>query len=272
MVEKNPCFPSWAPKIGVMYWRQLELDKIRHLENVSRFIGEEQKAGRIAERCNTSTLVGDFSRDDFEVMWADAVCRMLTSDGMRAAFCCLEERKIDLHLLLLSAARGYLGPVGSERKAKRERDEWLANVTETAIKLASLIKQSPLDKCLTDKFQAAHANAIVKDCFRLLAPDAQPVKSDYSAFFPKPSTMSGLLLEFAENARQIASADRVMARPGDKEAKRAYFIRTVTDFLYKETGRPLRKVVAAMTSAAFDVEIEESQISRIAPVGKKDNR
>lgn len=269
MTGKAPIFPNWAPRLGVSYWESLNKERKDWIASACVFIEKEKAEGRIDKALNTETLAYDFCKEDHAVTWADATFRILSHDYMREAFLDLEKHSVGCRHLLLVASRGYMGPIGSEQRPRGSVDGWLTEIRNVAQHLAGLIEFSPIDDVLVKKFQRANAKYTVYNAFiNGLHGDGTKSGNTGSPFFPNPSTLSGLLREISNNAEGLVASDLYMARPGDRMATRAYFVRAVTEFLVEKTGKPLRKVVAALTSAAFDTTIEESQVSRLAKINQ----
>jgi hypothetical protein len=59
----------------------------------------------------------------------------------------------------------------------------------------------------------------------------------------------------------------MVTKPDHPNAKRLYFIRSLTRSFVEAYGRPMRKETLALTSIFFDCEgLDEAAMSRLAPV------
>lgn len=76
----------------------------------------------------------------------------------------------------------------------------------------------------------------------------------------------------AQTAHEFGEFPQFIKMPNHPNAKRLYFIRTLTGYFLQHYGRPLRKECLMLTSVYFECDdIEESDLSRLAPVSKYKN-
>jgi len=57
----------------------------------------------------------------------------------------------------------------------------------------------------------------------------------------------------------------IIARPNDPNARRLYFIRSVTELFRRAYREPLRQSVAVLTNCLFDCAIDPSTVAKLAP-------
>lgn len=259
-------FQAWVPSACIEVWKEAVAELAKCESETTQFIKNEQEQGRIRNNLNPLTLAKAWVKDGSEFAMERALYRFLTYENMRLAFAALDRKNVSAAHTIRLCRVGLIGPTGSETKTPAERAAWLAKVKETALQLAELVELSDLDNVLVRNYQAAHAAALV---FHSMADGLSGNKNagsrSYKMFFPKPANLSGFLRKFAEEADVTAGGDLVMDRPRDKDARRAYFVRSLTKFFRDECGMPLRAVVATFTSTAFDCEISERAIIRLAP-------
>lgn len=69
-----------------------------------------------------------------------------------------------------------------------------------------------------------------------------------------------------------ADSDAIVTKPDHPNAKRLYFLRSLTSSFVEAYGRPMRKETLALASVFFDCEgLDEAAISRLAPVRTRAN-
>lgn len=262
----NHCKPcKWVPAACIEYFEKIIKERNDHLERVSRSDDAAVLAGKYGE--TPLQIAAKLCFDDHEVLWADAVTRVVTHEDMRNAFLSLERYGVDVGLLMLFACRAFMGPIGLERKTPSLREKWVGEVISMSKNLAELIQHSPLDDILRRKHRSTEAKFVVFNAAISALSGEKPKDTQHSnkCFNQLPPLLSELLLEVADGAQNIVNEQITMERPGDPKAKRAYFVRELTGFLRKQTDCPLRAVVAAFTSAVFDESIDVRQVNRLAP-------
>jgi hypothetical protein len=90
-----------------------------------------------------------------------------------------------------------------------------------------------------------------------------------SVIFQSPK----LLRQYSSIAEEFRNYPQYIAKPNHPNARRLYFIRTLTEFFFSCYGRPMRKETLTITSVFFECDdIVEADLSRLAPVSKLNNR
>lgn len=75
--------------------------------------------------------------------------------------------------------------------------------------------------------------------------------------------------ELASLATGLSTIPRIIGQPNSPGARRLYFIREMTDWLYLRMGTPMRSQVYALTSVFFNVDdITPQKLATLAPVSK----
>lgn len=171
------------------------------------------------------------------------------------------------------AELGYFGPTGRIGKmTKVEYRKWVSDVEEASLHLARLVKDTGLDEYLLRDFKRAETTVLVRSALAdgILGKDCHCSK--WSKFFEPPS-LSSLLnrlsgeVEKAEQRGMFGIPRELprIASPRADHARRQFFIQTLTGFCQRELGSPQRRIVAIVTSVAFEQEITERQVIRLAP-------
>lgn len=262
----NPTFPSWTPKSCIAIWEQAANELSEHEKRTLEFVRKGQGEGRIPLEHDPEKLARSWVKEDFEYRQERAIYRLLTNEDMRLAYSSLARNGLSIETTLAVCRVGLCGPTGSEKRTPVEREAWKCDVTAAALHLAKLIELSPLDEILVRQYKEVATDAIVSHAFAVgFSGKEDHFPPQYKRFFPNPSTLSGLLRKLAEDVETIVSQDMVMPRPGDRDASRAYFVRRLSEYFVSECGKPLRATVAKFASAAFDCEMSERAVVRLAP-------
>lgn len=260
-------FPGWAPPDVIAIWQDAKNDLESHRNFTRDFIEREKDVGEIPAVLDTDDLAVKWSMESIELAQERLLCRLLTYDCMKDAWDSVKRNGINSRTTALICRRAFFGPMGSEKKTPTEREKWLDDVQRTAEHLAKIILDSPLDDILIEKFWRASALSSVQIGLAtgFGGKSLDNIIDTSTCFFPRPSKLSDLLLELSKNARDVAKKDLSLPKPGDPDAKRAYFVKTLTAYFDEACGKKLRSAVANFTSAAFLCEFGTRQVIRLAP-------
>lgn len=83
------------------------------------------------------------------------------------------------------------------------------------------------------------------------------------------SRMSRVLHEFAHAIKADQLPAVSLSKPNDANARRAYFIKSTTEACSLIFGKLMRREVATFASAAFDCDMTEREVRRLAPDRRK---
>lgn len=246
---KQVNFPAWAPDQVISIWREKDADADYWLEEFP-----------MVER-------------DSEI--SDLYIRLLTYNDMRSVWERLPKYKIKPSLFSIMIEIAYLYRQSSpDTLAPLQYEQWLAKLKETAKTLEGLIRYSEFDGLLDKQYYKKRQRLVVHDIFqhsarKVFTPDKA---NSYNGEPPSNSWPNIPPGNFSDNLKLLGTVEpdqerRVqMDRPNHPNAKRIYFVKSLTAQLRKETGKPLRDIVTKTTATVFDdPKITERQIFRMAP-------
>jgi len=203
--------------------------------------------------------------DDDTTGTTDLLCRLLTRDEMREVWQSFgaeqdEEsarRRQEFSRRIMWA---YLGPHREERLTPRANEKLFKDIWGTARKLAALVRETSLEQWLWKDLQSKHVRDIASRAFLLFAGTDVP---DRSKFYV-PSEMSVMLERFAADVDEELKIS-VNLRPSRADAKRVYFIRSLTPYFQQVFPRKHADFLAKVATAALDLSnpIAASQVSRL---------
>lgn len=241
-------FPSWAPPEVV---RHLRDEIAEHSAFLQEFVEHESSAGHEVPKS-----ILEEPEPGIEML-----CRLITHADMRIAWETIKEHSIDPMLVTYACKLGFIGPTGLRLLPPSEREDRVRDIRMTAKKLAALVHLTEYDEILISEWQKKRAGTVFETAAAALV--GEPVPRDTSAKF-MPGFLSDLLLQVAKfdpsTDWEIGSQ-----RPRGAEASRHEFIRRLDQLFLEKSGKRLRATVARFASAAFDTDIGERQVIRIAP-------
>lgn len=83
------------------------------------------------------------------------------------------------------------------------------------------------------------------------------------------SRLSGVLHEFASAIKADQQPAVSLAKPNDANARRAYFVKSATEACSFIFGKLMRREVATFASVAFNCDMTEREVRRLAPDKRK---
>lgn len=275
--DDEPVFPKWSPKAAVAIWRDHWKE-----EHDRRLAHQEIIRDGIAR----GEIPPDQNIDELAVQWeseygpslAMMLWRCLSYEATKEVWTRIQDmdcsrRGVDpIAVTAMTCVRGYMGPIGTERKTRKEREKWIADTKAAAELLASLLDGSRLDGWLFNEYQRVYLGHIVNKSLSLglqgIAENKE-IKRNFDFFHSNLShrlwRFSNLLRDFASGIEASAKEAVVLAKPGDPDARRAYFVKYLTEGFMFLFNAPMRKEVALLTGAAFECAISEREVRRLAP-------
>ncbi|WP_228050977.1 hypothetical protein [Pontibacterium sinense] len=257
-MKKNE-FPGWAPKSVISEWEE----KLKEIDYWNR----------------------KFPMLEHETDEADLLYRILTYSEMKKVWERLPKYDIKPALFssMIRCSDSFLDMKPYNLTPKDYR-EWIKEVRSTALKLRELIKHSEYDRIFQERYitkrQKCMIGSAIEHSMKVLSPDVdieehKKVKPPYE-LWPDlmPTLLTDALLEIANldsdtnigfagmKARNTVKLDK----PNHPNAKRSFFIKSLTQMMREHTGKPLREIVTITTATVFDnPSITERQIIRTAP-------
>lgn len=183
------------------------------------------------------------------------------------------------HTVASLVQRGLKGPDLSEKMTGSERRKLAASIVTAATTLRDSLKLLLVRESFPFEFQATFddfACGVAMDRFETVgAWDEEEFDEDaydhsrYGAYHLLMECFPETLAMVAQSAKWWAESERILKKPNDPNAKRLFFIRTVTQGLYYEFKTPMRAATMALTSIFFNCDdIDEAALSRLAPPPK----
>lgn len=276
IMAKN--FPKWVPAGAISAWKEAAERDRRMIEASNSRSATGPKAARTVQEAMIDAWrnVGDplpselFNRllsDSAKVAWC-AVGKQSTTKQVGA----IDPLSLLSHLLI----RACWGPMFDEQMTRAEYSKHRKRAKALAEELAQLIYGTKLDHWLSE--HVANLEMMVADdpkwrpAWAALygGSEAQglvnALDSTRGWFL---SRMSGVLREFAgaiEGDQQPAVS---LSKPNDANARRAYFVKSATEACLFIFGKLMRREVATFASAAFNCDMTEREVRRLAPDTRK---
>lgn len=268
----DPKFPSWVSDAAKTAWREA-----RQREGC---LIESTKAYPSAVKNVQGAMLLQW-QEHSEPSPADLFLRLLT-DQVKSVWVAIKTNKTMARignigpegLAASFCIRGCWGPMFEERMTRTKRKLHRQRVTKVANELADLLDGSDLDLWLSRYIHQLEMR-ILLDPERLVALAA--IQSNRKAKLLSDavdgtrqwflSRMSGVLREFVKSIDHETVPAVSLAKPNDENARRMYFIKTMTSAFHFMFGKLMRREVAALASAAFECDMTEREVRRIAPRG-----
>ena len=187
-----------------------------------------------------------YKKDDPRQACPPMLSRLLSDPEMMRVWIGLEKspKPFAIELFVATVCVGYQGPRGEASLSPAQHQRWREKVVKKARELADLLRGQDLDFILALKMDLSshHSGEAFYSRFSDLLDDVSP----FSELAP------------ASAAKRTHGAD----------ARRAFFVRSITRFFLQYFGKPHRAHVARATAAAFeDPGFDERQVKRLAPMG-----
>lgn len=195
------------------------------------------------------------------------------------------------------AGLAFPGPLTkTELMTPAEFDRWVSRVQKTAGRLAQLVQATNLDSYVRRDHYLRYRDLERRGALGMYVAqremkggveDYLPLpKDDWSVFTRcerqyKPPPLSELLRRLA---REVEKADtrlfgvldfklfnfdgngrHGMSKPRHPQARRQFFVRALTSFCQERLGGKQRRIVADVTSVAFQSDISQREIIRLSP-------
>ncbi|MGL1102309.1 hypothetical protein [Vibrio vulnificus] len=255
----RPNFPEWAPNEVISEW--------------------EEKAKEIEYWYERFPTVEPETED------ADLLARLLTYTDMRSVWERLPKYKIKPTLFssMVQCSLCYID-IKPYNLTSREHEEWVDEVRATASKLKSLIQFTDYDRIFQEKYLRKRQKLVLASMFehsiQILRPEVDPEEHEKTepSYKSWPDLTPPLLSDVLSQIAKMESPNEVgllgtksrhsvrLDRPNHPNAKRSYFVRSLTQELRDKTGQPLRDIVTITTATVFDAPtLTERQIIRMAP-------
>lgn len=91
----------------------------------------------------------------------------------------------------------------------------------------------------------------------------------YAIYYALMQRMEDVLATIVQCGDHFAILNTVIKKPNDPNARRLYFLRTITKKLAYEFGGPCRSVALSLAGVYFDcTDLDEASVSKLAPVEK----
>jgi hypothetical protein len=242
-------FPHWAP---VEVVEHLCAETSKHESFLARFAESEAASGR-----KVPQSILDEPDPELEMLH-----RLVTREEMRIAWASINKYNVDPMLVVHACVLGFIGPTRLQRLSPSERQKRIDDIRETALRLANLVADTEYEEIQFDKWREQKTGVIIARAFAAGFGGETLSKDTSHSFFPdKLSDLLRSIARFDPSIRWEVDS----SRPGANEASRHALIRRLDQLFQEKAGRRLRTTVARFASAAFDADIGERQVIRIAP-------
>jgi hypothetical protein len=95
-------------------------------------------------------------------------------------------------------------------------------------------------------------------------------RSRYAIYYALMQRLEDVLATVVSGAERFAETETIIKKPNDPNAKRLYFLRTMTEKLSRTFRAPCRGVALALAGTFFDCsDLDEASVSKLAPVQKR---
>lgn len=278
MATMAKSFPRWVSAGAISAWKEAA-DLERSMIEASN---SRPATGPRAARTIQEVMIYTW-RNAREPLPSELFGRLLT-DSAKTAWCAVSKQStakqvgaIDsLSLLSHFLIRACWGPMFDERMTRAEYSKHRARAKALAEELAQLIYGTKLDHWLSQhvanlemmvandpkwrpalaaRYGGCEANGLV---------DALDGTRGWFL-----SRMSRVLQEFASAIEGDQQPAVSLPKPNDANARRAYFVKSATEACLFIFGKLMRREVATFASAAFNCNMTEREVRRLAPDTRK---
>lgn len=276
MMAKN--FPQWVPAGAVSAWREAAEREFRMIGASESRPATGPKAAHTVQEAMIEAwrkAVEPLPSEVFERLLADQAKDAWESVGKQSAT--KQVGNIDPPSLLSHfLIRACWGPMFDEQMTKAEYTKHRKRAAALAEELALLIYGTNLDHWLSrhvanlemmvtsdPKWRPALAALYGNNEAKGLIDAVGGTRGWFL------SRVSGVLHEFARAIEADQQPAISLSKPNDASARRAYFVKSATEACCFIFGKLMRREVATFASVAFNCEITEREVRRLAPVKRK---
>lgn len=174
-----------------------------------------------------------------------------------------------------AVVEAFTGPrYATELMTAGQRRRWKKKVNEKANALSLLLMVTRLDSLMDGRYYdlSRRLFQVLSDSGVKLSVDAE---SEIKSLFAGAPLLTELLGELDEEHSDTEATwverycgdnanDVQLGKPDDPDAHRAYFVKSMTNFLGEHTGRPRRAIVKMLVESLFG-SIQERKIVELAP-------
>lgn len=271
-------FPQWVPVGAVSAWQEAAERERRMIEASKSRPTTGPKAAHTVQEAMIEAWRKDgdpLPSEVFKHLLTDQAKEAWESVGKQSAtkhVGAIDPPSLLSHFLI----RACWGPMFDEQMTKAEYTKHRKRAAALAEELALLIYGTNLDHWLSR--HVANLEMMVKT-----DPERQPAlaalygNSEAKGLVDAVdgtrgwflSRVSGVLHEFARAIEADQQPAVSLSKPNDASARRAYFVKSATEACSFIFGKLMRREVATFASVAFDCDMTEREVRRLAPDKRK---
>lgn len=276
MMTKN--FPQWVPAGAVSAWQEAAERERRMIEASKSRPTAGPKAAHTVQEAMIETWQKDgdlLPSEVFERLLTDQAKEAWESVSKQSAtkqVGAIDPPSLLSHFLI----RACWGPMFDEQMTKAEYTKHRKRAAALAEELALLIYGTNLDHWLSrhvtnlemmvksdPKWRPALATLYGNSEAKGLIDAVDGTRGWFL------SRVSGVLHEFASAIEADQQPAVSLSKPNDTSARRAYFVKSATEACSFIFGKLMRREVATFASVAFDCDMTEREVRRLAPDKRK---
>lgn len=193
---------------------------------------------------------------------------MLTHEDMRDVWRSLCKVKAykgasQAKLFALAVDLAWRGPHGESKWRPVEREKWIKEVAQLATALGQKLRGTGADNMLFSRYRSDYTEWLVLSTFAAALKIGGSPRNRSNDFKWTPPKLSDLLREVAQRAKDHLRPS-VLKKPGDRNARRAYFVRSLVAHCKQCLGGPRANLVAITAAVVLDdTTITERQVHRL---------
>lgn len=242
-------FPAWAPSEAIEYWK---LETAQHQEMLDRFAKSEAASGRIVP----PELLNE-ADPSLEMLY-----RLLSHADMKFAWEEVQKHNIDPMLVIYSCALGYIGPIGLQTWPTKQRAAKVGRIRDLARELADLVRHTEYEEMLLPQWRQVRTRVRAEQALHAGLTGAPTPKDQTGRFMPPPISR---ILDQIALFDPSEHWDIDTPRPRSDEAPMHLFVRRLDALFQKQASVRLRATVLRFVNVAFEKDLDERQLYRIAP-------